>query len=350
MDENSFMDLLYESSDGQGFGFDTTGNGEVDTYIQLADPCGEMGGMTAIDTTGNGLFDTFEGTMDLDGDGYAETSFLANDYDQDGSLDYIKFYSDVHGTGDFDTVATVHADNTDADVAYRMEFDVDTDGDHHSDYHFEDIIPSDNHELAYGFNGASCIGFADADGLFDPNTPPEYVSGDPASDMEVWQCQGPTNRCALYSQIFTIEQLTGEKIDVDDFVNTAIQNGWFSEDGGTTTLNMDKMLTYYDIDHDMIFDSNLEQLEAELNSGNKLIVSVDSGQIWYGEDNDIFSPATRADHALQVIGIDRSDPDHPMVVLNDSGTQSGRGEMVPIDVFENAWAAGDHQLIVCRPS
>ena len=111
---------------------------------------------------------------------------------------------------------------------------------------------------------------------------------------------------------------------------------------------MDKMLTYYNINHDVVFDANIEQLEAELNNGSKLIVSVDSGQIWYGEANDIFSPSTRADHAVQVIGIDHADPDNPMVVLNDSGTPMGCGEMVPLDVFENAWSAGDHQLIVSR--
>lgn len=343
MDETCFMNLLYEGSDGLSLGYDTTGNNEVDMYIQLSDPSGETGWVISTDTTGNGLMDSYQGTWDLDGDGYAETFFLSNDYNQDGSMDYLKMYSDTNNDGDFNVVTAVHADNTDPNIGYRIEWDIDLTGDHHSNYHIEGFIP----KLPYGYHG-SCIGFADSNGLFDPATPLEFVSGTPASDMTVWQCQGETNRCALYSQIFTIEQLTGVKIDVEDFVDKAIQNGCFSENGGTTTLNMDKMLSYYNIDHDMLFDANLEQLEAELNNGNKLIVSVDSGQIWYGEDNDIFSPATQADHALQVIGIDYSDSENPMIILNDSGTLSGCGEMVPINVFEDAWAAGDHQMIVCR--
>ena len=347
MEDFDFMNLLYEGDDGLSFGFDTTGDNQVDTYIQLNDPTGQSGWMQGLDTTGNGVIDTYQGEWDLDEDGFAETFFLSNDYDQDGSPDHVKMYTDMNGDGEFDSVVTFHADNTDPNVAYRVEADIDFTGDHTSDYHYETFIPADNEGLDIDYYGAA-IGSADANGCFDPSTPEEFVSGTPAKDMEVWQCQGNTNRCALFSQLFTIEQLTGQQIDIEEFADKAIENGWFSEEGGTTALNMDKMLTYYHVDHDMVFDSNMEQLESELNNGSKLIVSVDSGQIWYGNDNDIFSPTTRADHALQVIGIDHSDPNNPMVILNDSGSPSGCGEMVPLDVFENAWAAGDHQMIVCR--
>lgn len=347
MDDFINSDMLYLSDDGLDYGYDTTGDGQIDMFMHLTDPYGIESQTTCFDTTGNGIFDTFQGMVDMDGDGYAESFFLANDYDQDGDLDFVKIYSDFNYDGDYDTVTSIHADNENPEVAYRVETDVDITGDHTNDYHFEDFIQNEIDFPQYAFT-SGCVGSSTAEGLFDPATPEEFVSGTPAEDMQVWQCQGQTNRCALFSQLFTIEQLTGEHIDVEDFVATAIEKGWFTEEGGTKFLNMDKMLDYYDIDHNMVFDSNMEHLEAELNNGSKLIVSVDSGQIWYGKDNDIFSPNTRADHALQVIGIDRSDPDNPMVVLNDSGTPSGCGEMVPFDVFEEAWAAGDHQLIVCR--
>ena len=56
---------------------------------------------------------------------------------------------------------------------------------------------------------------------------------------------------------------------------------------------------------------------------------------------------TVADHAVEVIGFDYSDPNNPMVILNDSGTPDGCGELVPLDVFVNAWEAGDCQMIEC---
>ena len=52
-------------------------------------------------------------------------------------------------------------------------------------------------------------------------------------------------------------------------------------------------------------------------------------------------------HAVQVIGIDYSNPDEPMVILNDSGTPDGCGEMVPLDTFLDAWEDGNCQMITC---
>ena len=348
MDNLEYMNLLYSGEDGLSFGYDTTGDNEVDTFLMLNNPTGESGFFTCVDTTGDGAYDTIQGLLDCDGDGLGETLFVANDYDADGKLDYAKYYLDTTGDGESNMVASIHADNTSQEQGYRVEMDFDFTGDHQSDYHYEEFVPSEDGSMLDFSMFPSSIGTADSNGCFDPNTPVENVSGTPAKDMEVWECQGQTNRCSLFSQLFTIEQLTGSEIDIEEFADIAEEKGWFTEDGGTNMLNMDKMLTYYNINHDVVFDANIEQLEAELNNGSKLIVSVDSGQIWYGEANDIFSPSTRADHAVQVIGIDHSDPDNPMVVLNDSGTPMGCGEMVPLDVFENAWSAGDHQLIISR--
>lgn len=341
-----FSDFLFPDSEGI-IELDSTGSGEVDTIISLADPTGETGWVVAVDSDHNGTPDYYQGMLDLDEDGFVETFFIADDYSQNGEPDHMKFYMDLDQDGEYEMTASRHADNTNPDIQYRVEADFDFDHDHQSDYHFEDVIPAGYEDTSL-FDLHTSVGSADANGCFDPNTPEHLVSGTPAQDMEVWQYQDNTNRCSLYTQMFAIEQLTGEHIDVDQFVNDAIEHGWFTEEGGTATLNMDKMLTYYNIDHDVYFDTDMEHLESELNSGNKLIVSVDSGQIWYGEDNDIFSPTTTADHALQVIGIDHSHPDNPMVVLNDSGTINGCGEMVPLDIFENAWSAGDHQMIVCH--
>ena len=186
-------------------------------------------------------------------------------------------------------------------------------------------------------------------GQFDPDTDASMVSGDPAEDMELWEYQGNTGRCAIYAQKFAIEAITGREISIEELVAVAEENGWFvdSPDGGTTSLNMNKLLEYYGVEHEMSFGNEMSEIEDALNDGNKVIVGVDSGQIWFGDENDIFSPETTADHAVEVIGIDRSDPANPMVVLNDSGSPDGCGELVPLDVFENAWNAGDSQMIVC---
>lgn len=345
--EDNMMDLLFVSDDGSTYGYDTNNDGQIDVYQGFGtDEYGNAMSFSMNDTNGDGSFDFFETESDTNGDGFVDNVQVARDYDQDGNLDHIKIFSDTNGTGDFDTVTRLHADTENPDIAYRVETDIDFNGDHVSDFHSEDVIPAENPFCGYNYSGAA-IGSPCADGTFDPLTPEEFVAGDPAEAMEVWECQGQTNRCALYSQKFVIEQLTGQEIDIEQFVDIAEENGWFTEQNGTTDLNMNKMLEYYGIDHEVSFDADMTDLEEALRNGDKIIVSVDADQIWRGYDNDIFSPMTGADHALEVIGIDYSDPSHPMVVLNDSGTPGGCGEMVPAEVFEQAWSAGDHQMIVC---
>lgn len=345
--EDGLMELLFVSDDGSYLGYDTTGDGQVDTITGIYDINGYPSEVVAYDTDANSIFDTFALDCDIDGDGTGDTLAIIRDYDQDGTPDNVKLYTDINGDGEFEAVSTIHADNTNPDIDYRIEIDIDSDGDHVSDVHYEDTIPRDSAYSGFPFH-PDALGSAAPDGTFDPSTPEENVAGSPAADMEAWECQGYTNRCALYSQKFAIEQITGEKIDIEEFAEIAKENGWFTEEGGTNTLNMNKMLEYYNISHEVNYDANMEDLEAALRNGDKIIVSVDSGQIWHGESNDIFSPSTCSDHALQVIGIDYSNPDEPMVVLNDSGTPNGCGEMVPYETFENAWAAGDHQMIVCH--
>lgn len=345
--EDGFMDLLYMSDDGLTYGYDTTGDGQVDVLQTAAYDDGVAHLDTFRDTDGDGIFDSLVSEIDGDGDGYFETLAISEDYDQNGIADYVRIYKDIDADGEIEMTAHLHSDETNTN--YRVEVDVDYDGDHVSDEHMEDIIPIAGTESSLPFNGmAASYGSADANGNFDPDTPSDQVAGDPATSMEVWECQGATNRCALFSQKFVIEELTGREIDTEEFVGTAIENGWFSEEGGTTGLNMNKMLEYYGIDHEVVYDSDLSDLEDALRNGDKIIVGIDCEQVWYGKDNDLFSPTTTGNHAVEVIGIDYSDPQNPMVVLNDSGTPDGRGEMVPLDVFEGAWDAGDHQMIVCR--
>lgn len=341
------MDLLYMSDDGLTFGYDTTGDGQVDVMTSAGYDDGVAHLDTFRDTNGDGNFDTLITEADTDNDGYFETLVIAEDYDADGTVDYMRIYADKNADGEIEMTARLHSDETNTN--YRVEVDFDFDGDHVSDVHVEDIVPIDSPEAAFDFNGmAGSYGSPDANGNFDPNTPSDQVAGDPATSMEVWECQGSTNRCALFSQKFVIEELTGQEIDTEEFVQTAIENGWFTEEGGTTGLNMNKMLEYYGVDHEVIYDSDMASLEEALRNGDKIIVGIDCEQVWYGKDNDLFSPTTTGNHAVEVIGIDYSDPQNPMVVLNDSGTPDGRGEMVPLDVFEGAWDAGDHQMIVCH--
>lgn len=360
---------------------DLSGDGNIDTIIAMSD-FDEYGNPHqtdfSFDSDANGIPDTFRGET-TDDWGNVVSMYDANDYNQDGTLDMAKIFGDTTGDGNFDTVATMHADNSDSNVVYNLELHQDFTGNHTPDLSMkivgydttgdgepdvmtltvagEDGVYSDPIEMTYEeFESLNELNYATnmfsdsaVVGNFDPETNPELVSGDPAESMGFWEYQGNTGRCAIYAQKFAIEEILGHEIPIEELVSVAEENGWFNEEagGGTVTLNMDKLLEYYGVEHEMSFDNDINSLEEALNNGQKVIVGVDSGQIWYGDENNIFSPENAADHAVEVIGIDHSDPNNPMVVLNDSGTPNGCGEMVPLDVFENAWSAGDSQMIVC---
>lgn len=368
--------------------YDHDGQYEQMAYFSGTDYWGNPTEVTImLDTDADGNYDTgITQITDQVGDLVTHAEF--NDYDQDGNIDMMKMFQDTTGDGLFDTVAIMHADNSDSEVLNTVEIHHDLTGDQQPDLttrlelidnsgngepdivnitltdasgqEFAYEMPYDEYvatiqdamgELAEPGYTTTCfpanmVGAAQ----FDPDTAnPDLVSGDPAADMEYWEFQGNTGRCAIYAQKFVLEEALGREIPIEELVAVAEEHGWFNESdgGGTTTLNMDKLLEYYGVEHEMSFDNGIDSLEEALKDGKNVIVGVDSGQIWYGEDNNIFSPDTRADHAVQVIGIDRTDPDAPMVVLNDSGTPEGRGELVPLDVFENAWNAGDSQMIIC---
>lgn len=306
----------------------------------------------SADTDGNGMLDTFVSIADTDGDGVEDTIIKSFDYNQDGIIDTSTSYTDLNGDGVIDAVSKIIDSDYDG-VADRQETFVDYDG---------DGVPDDAAALAYDQASGTIIPlssdyfidsldsvqstYAEQLDNFDPSeSNPALVSGDPATSMEEWEFQGSTNRCALYSQKFVIQELTGEEVDIEEMEAIAEQNGWFND--GTAFLNMNKMLDLYGIENEMSFNNDISDIKECLDNGGKVIVSIDSDEIWRGEDHNIFSPMSGADHAVEVIGIDNTDPNNPMVILNDSGSPNGCGEMVPLDTFVDAWEDGNCQMITC---
>ncbi len=371
----------WEDESGYHVGYDTNNDGQYDTVETYAgfDAYGNPTHYEiSYDTDHNGMMDTVMG-VDMNEYGQQVDTYESYDYDQDGRMDMTKLYVDNTGDGEFDQVTTTRLDTSDSDVVMTMDTQIDLSGNHQADQGINmqfidqtgngepDIVHLEltdgqgnvleQQDMTYEeFDNMNQMNYSSAcmgenlAAQFNPDAAdPDAVAGTPAEDMEHWEYQGQTGRCAIYAQKFAIEAITGREIPIEELVAVAEENGWFvpGENEGTVSLNMDKLVEYYGVENEMSFNNDIESLEEALNDGHKVIVSVDSGQIWKGEENDIFSPETTADHAVEVIGIDRTDPENPMVVLNDSGTPNGRGELVPLEVFENAWSAGDSQMIEC---
>ena len=295
-------------ADGYRYLDDLDNNGEYDTAVEK------------YDLNNDGIFDVAYMVSDTDGDGisdiYAESSFM--DTDGDGIADTCVIGIDENLDGTFEAVEVYEYDAETGEFEYLP---VDE-----SEFSFETVDPS-------------------ADNFNPEESNPDEVVGDPEEAMEHWECQGQTNRCALYSQLFVIEDITGQEIDIEEFADIAEENGWFTEEGGTSAYDINKMLDYYGIENEMSFNNDINDIEECLENGGHVIVALDSDEIWYDENSAFYSPDDAADHAVQVIGIDYSDPDNPMVILNDSGHEGGCGALVPLDEFVDAWEDGGCQMV-----
>jgi len=223
-------------------------------------------------------------------------------------------------------------------------------GDHHG--HVEDAsIPVDGtpfHEnMDHGW-------YKDGSGnwippVFDQDSDCEDVYGTPTDDMDNWHQQSNPDTCAIVSQEFIIEQLTGEEVSEEELTQEAMDNGWYTPGGGTPIDYVGNILAMHGIPIEKDVDATVEDIEAKLENGEKVIVGVDADEIWSPgqshEQEEKLIDANTVDgdpnHAVEVIGVDRSDPDNPMVILNDPGHPGGCGEMVPMDDFIHAWRDSD---------
>lgn len=303
---------------------DLDGDGLLDTTLTE----------TQVDIDGDGFFDGLQSEMgiDLNGDGVIDVfrSVLNVDSDGDGIYDAVSEVIDQNGDGIFESTTTTVVEDTDGDGVpdmIRVGEDYDSDG----------ILDGFTELWDYDGDGVFESGAA-AYEQFDPElSDHELVIGDPAEAMDNWHEQETGSSCAVASQEFILETLTGREFSEAELRDLAEHQGWYEPDGGTPQDDVGNILEYMGLTVNRSTGNSIEDLEQCLENGGEVIVGVDSSELWEGENDDFFGPGMGADHAVQVIGIDRTDPEQPMVILNDSGCSNGCGAMVPLDDFMMAW-------------
>lgn len=149
-----------------------------------------------------------------------------------------------------------------------------------------------------------------------------------------------SDTCAIKSQQLILNDF-GIPVTEDQCVQYSIEHGWYANDGsGTRMDDIGKLLNDAGVPCSQTEGANVYDLVNELAQGHKIIVGVDSGELW---DNsiwdwlkDIFFGDT-PDHALIVAGIDMTDPDNPMVIITDPGN-GHPAQPYPLDQFMDAWS------------
>jgi len=163
------------------------------------------------------------------------------------------------------------------------------------------------------------------------------ISGTPGGDSVFWNEQTTPFTCAVVSQQSILNQF-GIDVSESQLVYDATSNGWLT-DGGTSPEDMGSLLEYYGVETHTNMNASISDVMTELSQGRKVIVAVDSGEMWgqEGFSDELKDMGMGADHALVITGVDVSDPNNPMVFVNDSGEPSGAGKAYPMDQFVDAW-------------
>lgn len=317
------------------YGIDTDGDGFIDAYATTAsyDMNGDLYAdmtVTGIDYNMDGIIDAFLYSGDMDLDGIFETSAMELDTNGDGIMDYYAETRLIDTDGDLIPDTLVFSEDLNNDN-YFDTVEVYSGDEIYTFFNQEAFSDYDQNEMYYQGN------FGSATMNFNPHSQEiDYDSlvGTPHEDIQYWEFQGQSGPCAIYAQMFAYEGLTGRECDIDDLIEVAAENGWY-DGSGTAMDDMDKVLEYLGVDTELSYDNDMDDIIETLENGGKVIVAVDGDEIWYGDNDDMFTPNS-PNHAIEVIGVDYSSGE-PMVILNDSGTPDGQGLMVPMDQFVDAW-------------
>lgn len=183
--------------------------------------------------------------------------------------------------------------------------------------------------------GDSGMNFGDTYGSYEVPSFDHLTADEFARDTACWSQQTTDFTCAVVSQKMILQQF-GIEVSEAQLVYEATSGGFLTSEGSAME-DLGRLLESHGVPTHQSF--GVEGLVRELSQGHKVIVGVDSGELW-GTDwsiEDLFIGG-RADHALVVSGLDLSDPGNPQAVLNDPGHPDGAGVRVPLGQFLDAWS------------
>lgn len=200
----------------------------------------------------------------------------------------------------------------------------------------------------------------------DPPRGEGTLYGSPAAAAAFWRYQGYDDDCVEMAVADVVGELTGRLPSEQAIVKLAQSTPSTVHSGpiytkpkkrrpgtGTSFDDEPALLAHYGI-HAVSADNasaakagtptGLNALEQDLAKGRKAIVGVNSELIWREPVEDKTPDGQpEANHAVVVTGVDTA---AGVVHLNDSGSEQGRDEQVPIDVFAQSWATSDDQMTV----
>lgn len=147
--------------------------------------------------------------------------------------------------------------------------------------------------------------------------------------------------CAFQSQALILNEY-GINVTQEDLIQIAKEQGWYVDGYGTPIDKVGKMLEYFGVDTSITEGNNIFNLVNELAQGHRVLVTVDSGELWnpgWKESLEDWISGKKADHALLVVGANTSDPDNIQIIVTDPGngnTQYAYSEKQFLDAWKDS--------------
>lgn len=166
-----------------------------------------------------------------------------------------------------------------------------------------------------------------------PNVPEVHF------DYNIFQGVDPT--CAVKSQEIILRDF-GIQIPQEELKNYAEVQGWYDE--GTPECAIGNLLETCNVSTHTAHCDSIYDIINELKDGHRVIVTLDSQEIWYEPDSpeyEFYRQIKNPDHAVIVssINIDVENPENTTVVLTDPG--SGSILQYDLERFTHAWGDSD---------
>ena len=157
--------------------------------------------------------------------------------------------------------------------------------------------------------------------------------------------QGYNNTCGVKVQQLALEKM-GIKVTEDQLIQEALDNGWFTEEAGTQTKDLGKLMELHGVPVHRIENGNIFNLMNEFIQGHQVIMAVDSGELWNPGIKELIEDIffEIEDHAILVCGINTDDPKNVKVVVTDTGACDLRKEY-PMQQFVNAAKDSDFYIV-----
>jgi hypothetical protein len=154
-----------------------------------------------------------------------------------------------------------------------------------------------------------------------------------------WEAQTAPD-CVEQTSRILIGELTGAAPDIAHMDAYAQDIGAYNPTVGTTNLNWPQFLRHYGLTSTYQARS-ITTITSDLAKGDAVAVVVDGPRIWERFGYNLPADTGVADHALVVDSIAGGS-----VTLTDTGTPTGRVEIVPLGVFKSAWATSGYATVV----